>query len=93
MAGEVPQLDPATKVIAAAVMVHDEVIAEGTAVSSKYAKLKAASNALELLRGLAPFEFRAKYGCDCKAEGDEDGVVDSEELTVDGIRYGIDSAI
>lgn len=51
--------------IIAAVMVHNEVITEGVAVSSKYAKIKASQRALELLAGLVPFEYRAQYRCNC----------------------------
>lgn len=49
-------------------MIHDEIVAEGQASSTKNAKVKASSNALELLKGLAPFEYRIKYGCDCTGE-------------------------
>ena len=49
----------------AVVMIHGEVIASGTAASSKNAKVKASEKALETLKGLAPFEFRAKFGCVC----------------------------
>ncbi|KAI4198026.1 MAG: hypothetical protein LQ350_005537 [Teloschistes chrysophthalmus] len=49
----------------AAVIVHGHVIASGQASSSKNAKVKAAGNALEKLRGLAPVEFRRMYGCGC----------------------------
>ncbi|KAI9847076.1 MAG: Dicer-like protein 1 [Sclerophora amabilis] len=59
--------------VIAAVMIHDDIVAEGRASSGKYAKVKASSNALELLRGLAPFEFRKMYHCDCKPVEDDDG--------------------
>ncbi|KAL8890175.1 MAG: hypothetical protein Q9215_002650 [Flavoplaca cf. flavocitrina] len=49
----------------AVVMIHGEVIASGKAASSKSAKVKASEKALETLQGLAPFEFRAKFGCVC----------------------------
>lgn len=49
----------------AAVIVHGHVIASGQAASSKNAKVKAASSALEALRGMAPFEYRRKFGCRC----------------------------
>lgn len=48
-------------------MVHYEIVAEGLAASSRYAKLKASKEALDLLHGLAPFEFRQRYGCNCAA--------------------------
>ncbi|KAL8854373.1 MAG: hypothetical protein Q9221_000860 [Calogaya cf. arnoldii] len=53
----------------AVLMIHGEVIASGTAANSKNAKVKASEKALEKLRGMAPFEFRAKFGCGC-TEGD-----------------------
>ncbi|KAL8861765.1 MAG: hypothetical protein Q9178_001966 [Gyalolechia marmorata] len=56
----------------AVVMIHGEVVASGTAASSKNAKVKASEKALENLRGLAPFEFRTTFGCQC-TEGDVQG--------------------
>ncbi|KAL9000121.1 MAG: hypothetical protein Q9169_001196 [Polycauliona sp. 2 TL-2023] len=56
----------------AVVMIHGEVIASGSAANSKNAKVKASEKALEKLRGLAPFEFRAKFGCGC-TESDVQG--------------------
>ncbi len=56
----------------AVVMIHGEVVASGTAASSKNAKVKASEKALGNLRGLAPFEFRTKFGCQC-TEGDVQG--------------------
>lgn len=53
----------------AAVMIHNEFIAEGAASSSKNAKVKASSHALKMLQYLAPFEYRMQYNCNC--EGDE----------------------
>ncbi|WEW60953.1 Dicer-like protein 1 [Emydomyces testavorans] len=64
-AGEVPHVDGAGTRVLAAVMVHDEVVAEGVASSTRYAKLKASEVALSKLEGLPPFRFREKYGCDC----------------------------
>ncbi len=54
-------------------MIHEQIIAEGTAASSKYAKLKASQYALDLLTGLAPFEYRMQYRCDCSQEKTDDG--------------------
>lgn len=51
----------------AVVMVHGEVVANGTASSGKNAKLKASQEAVNLLKGLIPADFRAQYKCDCKA--------------------------
>ena len=54
-------------------MVHNEVIAEGKAVSGRYAKVKASENALGVLTGLTPLEFRERFGCDCGKAGKEEG--------------------
>lgn len=52
----------------AGVMIHGEVVAEGQASSGKNAKIKASSNALKLLQGLAPFEFKQQFHCNCEGE-------------------------
>lgn len=52
----------------AVVMIHGEVVASTTAASSKSAKVKASEKALKELSGLAPFEFRSKFGCGCTVE-------------------------
>jgi endoribonuclease Dicer len=51
------------------VMIHDaEPIGVCKAKSVRYASQRAASKAVEELEGLAPYEFRAKFGCDCREE-------------------------
>lgn len=84
MSDELPSMiEGAAPRIIAVVMIHDRIIAEGTASSSKYAKLKASQNALEMLSGLAPFEYRMQYRCDCSETKTEDGeVVQHSEDTV-----------
>lgn len=52
--------------VLAAVIVHDSVIADGTASSGRYAKVKASEKALAVLEGLPAFEFRQKYHCNCR---------------------------
>ena len=69
MASEVPSIIPGGPVTSiAALMVHNEVVAEGQASSGKNAKVKASSNALKKLQGLAPFEYRAQYHCNCAGQ-------------------------
>lgn len=66
MASEVEAIavgSPSTSI--AVVMIHDEIVAEGQASSTKNAKVKASSNALKLLQNMAPVEYRMKYTCDC----------------------------
>ena len=51
------------------VMIHDsEPIGVWRAKSARYANINAAMKAVEELEGLAPYEFRAKFGCDCREE-------------------------
>jgi endoribonuclease Dicer len=51
------------------VMIHDsEPIGVCKAKSVRYATQRAASKAVDELEGLAPYEFRAKFGCDCREE-------------------------
>ncbi len=69
MASEVPAIVPGGLPTAiAGVMIHDEIVAEGTASSGKNAKVKASSQALKLLQNLAPFEYRHTYGCNCEGK-------------------------
>ncbi|MCJ1399859.1 Dicer-like protein 1 [Xylographa trunciseda] len=74
MSDELPTIIEGTPIrVIAVVMIHNEIIAEGIAASGKYAKLKASSKALEMLTGLAPFEYRIQYRCDCSDKKTEDG--------------------
>ena len=86
MASEVPSIVPGGPVTSvAALMIHDDIVAEGQASSSKNAKVKASSNAMKKLQGLAPFEYRTQYRCDCEGQvkdwvgkdGDGKGMVGS----------------
>ena len=75
MANELPSPSPASAgfpaPIVAVVMIHDEIIANASASSGKNAKVKASEKALILLDGLAPFEFRARFGCNCEGVSDD----------------------
>lgn len=85
MSDELLSLDGTTTRVIAVVMVHNQIIAEATASSGKYAKTKASSNALHLLKGLAPFEYRFEYRCDCSDKNDITGAeaLSSREI-IDG---------
>lgn len=65
-----PSIDGTPIQVIAALMVHNEVIAEGRAASGKNAKVKASANALEKLRRLAPYEYRMQYHCNCTSKAD-----------------------
>ncbi|KAI9045212.1 putative RNA helicase/RNAse III [Aspergillus affinis] len=66
-AGEMFTIDGSPVSVLAAVIIHDAVIAEGTASSGRYAKVKASEKALGVLEHTGASEFRAKYHCDCGA--------------------------
>ncbi|PLB47276.1 ATP-dependent helicase dcl1 [Aspergillus steynii IBT 23096] len=66
-AGEIPAGDGGPVSVLAAVIIHNTVIAEGTASSGRYAKVKASEKALSVLENTGVHEFRAKYRCDCRA--------------------------
>ncbi|KAE8376362.1 ATP-dependent helicase dcl1 [Aspergillus bertholletiae] len=69
-AGEIPTGDGGAVSVLAAVIVHQAVIAEGTASSSRYAKMKASEKAMAVLENMASSEFREKYHCDCRTAND-----------------------
>ncbi|KAL2352640.1 dsRNA-specific nuclease [Cryomyces antarcticus] len=80
LAQEIPSVDGSVAQVIAGVMIHDEVAAEGRAKSGKNAKVKASLVALDLIKGMAPFEFRAKFGCDCKPSEEDEMEVLQEDL-------------
>lgn len=51
----------------AAVMVHGQPLGEAVGTSSRYAKVRAAENAIEALEMLLPADFRHKFACDCQS--------------------------
>ena len=66
MASEVESVIPGGQgTSVAALMVHDEIVADGEANSGKQAKAKASSSALKLLQGMSREEYRLAYRCDC----------------------------
>ncbi|KAJ5312459.1 hypothetical protein N7508_003289 [Penicillium antarcticum] len=75
--GEIPGVDGEPPTILAIVMVHGEAVAKAAATSSRYAKIKASSKALEALEAMTRIEFRAKYECDCK---DDEEIVQAVDI-------------
>lgn len=80
MSEELPAIMPgAPSKVIAGVMVHDRIVAHAVAESGRYAKVSASLKAQDLLKGLAPFEFRQKYGCTCRpVEEDEENEVPTD---------------
>ncbi|KAF2201242.1 dicer-like protein 1 [Delitschia confertaspora ATCC 74209] len=60
--------------VVAMVQIHWKICFDGTAISGRYARVKAAEKAVEALEGLPQYEFRRLYGCDCEDEGGPMGV-------------------
>jgi len=54
-----------TKILAV-IMIHSKIIAKGRASSGKTAKVRASAKAVESIDGLTQYEFRARFGCDCR---------------------------
>jgi endoribonuclease Dicer len=80
---EIKHVDGSKPTIMAMVMIHEKVVADSTADSSRYAKVGAAKKALELLKGLPLQEFREKFGCCCNEDegfANVQSEVDIEEL-------------
>lgn len=51
--------------IVAVLIIHNQIVADASGTSSKYAKIRASKNALEILKGLTPKDFRSRFSCDC----------------------------
>ena len=77
MSEEMPPAHPgAPSKVMAAVMIHSRVCVHAIAASSRYAKIAASKKAITLVDGLAPFEYKEKFHCDCK------GAVEGEEADI-----------
>ncbi|KAF1955997.1 hypothetical protein CC80DRAFT_474029 [Byssothecium circinans] len=63
---------PGKDQVVAMIMIHNKVRFHGFAVSERYARGKAAHQALERLDGLPEFQYRRDYGCDCEESVDAD---------------------
>ncbi|KAK4540519.1 hypothetical protein LTR36_009157 [Oleoguttula mirabilis] len=74
MARELPSIDSTErKDVVAAVMIHNEIVAHSKGKSGRYARLRVAHDALKAIEGLAPFEFRGRFGCNCQLKVDMEG--------------------
>lgn len=84
MAREMPSVSPASAGIAApviaAVMIHNEIVADASASSGKNAKVKASDKANKVLENMIPVVFRKQFGCDC--EGKKDGLMLNQAFDV-----------
>ena len=71
MSDALPSLLPGSpERIVAVVMIHGVVVSDSTGTSSKYAKIRAAQKAVEVLEGMLPAEFRQRFGCGCVGGGE-----------------------
>lgn len=68
MSRDMDARDGWTEQVFAAVIVHDQVLAHGRANSSKTAKIMASREALKLIEGLSPQQYRQRFKCDCVFE-------------------------
>nr|XP_023907881.1 dicer-like protein 1 [Quercus suber]POF16313.1 dicer-like protein 1 [Quercus suber] len=76
MASEIPTIESSEKKdVVAVVMIHNEIVSFSRGASGRYARLRAAQEALETIQGMMPGDFRSKYFCTCK-ERAEAGTLD-----------------
>lgn len=66
MASEMPSSDGMATKALAGLLVHNSVVSQGHAGAIKNAKTRAAGAFLKQADGIAPFQFRQIYKCDCK---------------------------
>ncbi|KAK1759415.1 hypothetical protein QBC47DRAFT_437129 [Echria macrotheca] len=59
--------------------VHGKMLTYATAVSTRYAKLGMAKDAVRILERMQVDEFKAKYGCDCGVGGFDGMLLDDPE--------------
>lgn len=71
MAQEIEATDERPSSSFAGALIHDHVVSKVHGESSKNAKASAAKQATDALEGLAPFEFREMYGCNCTSMEDD----------------------
>lgn len=90
MAKELPGVDGLeSRDVVAVVMIHDRIVASAGGKGGRYARLRVAKRALEALDGLAPFEFRTKFSCDCRTVDGEDGGTTAPAIANMGADCGV----
>jgi endoribonuclease Dicer len=87
LASEEKTGDETTADVVAGLMIHDYPTPLGAwrAKSARYAKVKSALSAADELVGLTPFEFRAKYGCDCHLKRGEGTLGKAPQTAIGGM--------
>jgi endoribonuclease Dicer len=77
---QLPSIDGSKPTCVTMVIIHDKVIIDAQAESTRYASVAAARKAIALLQGLPLSEFREKYGCNCRPEEVEEELRENGEL-------------
>ena len=76
--------------VIATVMIHSQVICSVEHESARCAKMACASDALDMLRGDSPAQFREKWGCDCKVKGRVEVTAGDEREKVREVKRQVD---
>ena len=90
MARELPTTDGVEmerKDVIAVVIVHGEVVAHSKGKSGRYARVRVANEAREMLQGLNAAEFRGRFGCNCRVEEM------AEKVKKEEVEIGVDCAL
>ncbi|KAK3678102.1 Dicer-like protein 1 [Recurvomyces mirabilis] len=84
MAKEIEYLETSDrKEVVAAVMIHNDIVSHSRGKSGRYARMRAAHRAIEAVDGLAPFEFRGRFGCNCHLDKLQEEEGKAEAVAVD----------
>lgn len=90
MAREIPGVDATgPPMVIAVVLIHDEFVGETRGKSARYGRMRAAQGAMESIKGLAPYEFRARFGCSCADADDGAAEVECPDLDALPVDCGI----
>ena len=87
MAKELPPphgMEMETKEVGAVVMIHDKIVASSKGASGRYARLRAAKDAIKNIEGLAPMDFQAKFDCRCRVD-EKDGLGEGVAVKTDTV--------